>query len=125
MRIESQHFLLTIDVLTEPGFLDEVQARGEQLRGGLAALAAAHPVIADVRGPGLMVALEFRDPVTRAPDAERTAAVIAHARAHGHLLLMNAGTWGNVVRFMPPLVVSEDVMAQAVSTVAAAIVATA
>lgn len=117
--------LATIEVLTEPGFLDEVNARGEQLRSGLAALAASHPVIADVRGPGLMVALEFRDPLTRAPDAERTAAVIAHAREHGHLLLMNAGTWGNVIRFMPPLVVSEDEMAQAVATIAAALVATA
>jgi 4-aminobutyrate aminotransferase len=117
--------LATIDVLTEPGFLDEVNARGEQLRGGLSALATNHPDIADVRGPGLMVALEFRDPLTRAPDAARAAAVIAHARQHGHLLLMNAGTWGNVIRFMPPLIVDEDEMAQAVATIAAALVATA
>ena len=56
--------MATIDVLTAPGFLDQVKARGEQLRAGLRALAAQHPVIADVRGPGLMVAAEFRDPDT-------------------------------------------------------------
>ena len=100
--------LATIDVLTESGFLDQVAARGEQLRSGLRALAAQHAVIADVRGPGQMVALEFRDEYTGQPDAERTSAVIAHARTQGNLLVMNAGTWGNIIRFMPPLVVSQE-----------------
>ncbi len=116
--------LATIDVLTEPGFMDHVNARGEQLRAGLRDLAAAHPVIADVRGPGLMVAAEFRDPTTGAPDPARTAAVIAHCREHGKVLLMNAGTWGNVIRFMPPLVVTEDEMAEALAAVSAAVAAT-
>ena len=117
--------MATIDVLTAPGFLDHVNARGEQLRSGLRDLASDHPVIADVRGPGLMVAAEFRDPITGAPDAARTAAVIAHCREHANLLLMNAGTWGNVIRFMPPLVVTEDEMAEALAAVAAAVAATA
>ncbi len=117
--------MATIDVLTAPGFLEEVMARGEQLRAGLTALAAQHPVIADVRGPGLMVAAEFRDEVTGRPDAARTAAVIAHCREHGNLLLMNAGTWGNVIRFMPPLVVTEPEMAEALAAVTDAVAATA
>ena len=117
--------LATIEVLTGDGFAESVNARGEQLRSGLRAVAAEHPVVADVRGPGLMVAMEFRDPSTGAPDAARTAAVIAHAREHGRLLLMNAGTWGNVIRFMPPLVVDEAEMALAVDAVAAAVAATA
>ena len=53
--------IATIDVLTEPGFLDEVSARGEQLRAGLRTLAAEDGGIADVRGPGLMVATELAD----------------------------------------------------------------
>jgi 4-aminobutyrate aminotransferase len=117
--------LATIDVLTAEGFLDNVNARGEQLRDGLRKLAADHPVIADVRGPGLMVAVEFRDPATGEPDAARTAAVIAHAREHAKVLLMNAGTWGNIIRFMPPLVVDEAEMAIAVDAVSAAVAATA
>jgi 4-aminobutyrate aminotransferase len=117
--------MATIDVLTGPGFLDAVNARGEQLRAGLRALAVDHPVIADVRGPGLMVAAEFRDPATGAPDAPRTAAVIAHCREHANLLLMNAGTWGNVIRFMPPLVVTGDEMSEALAAVGAAVAATA
>lgn len=117
--------LATIEVLTADGFLDAVDARGEQLRAGLSTLADAHPVIADVRGPGLMVAIEFRDPVTGEPDAARTAAVIAHCREQSRVLLMNAGTWGNVIRFMPPLVISEDEVALVLDALGAAMAATA
>lgn len=117
--------LATIGVLSAPGFLDEVNARGDELRGGLSKLAGDHPVIADVRGPGLMVAAEFRDPSSGAPDATRTAAVIDHCRTESDLLLMNAGTYGNVIRFMPPLVVSADEITIAVDAIAAALEATA
>ena len=117
--------LATIDVLTAPGFLDNVNARGAQLRDGLTKLAAEHPVIADVRGPGLMVAAEFRDPDTGEPDPVHTAAAISHARDSGHLLLMNAGTWANTIRFMPPLVVDEDEVSTALTALTAALAATA
>jgi 4-aminobutyrate aminotransferase len=116
--------LATIDVLTGPGFLDHVIARGEQLRSGLARLAVEHPAIGEVRGPGLMVGCELVD-ATGAPDAARVAAVTAHCRDHGHLLLMNAGTAGNVARWMPPLVVGEAEIDQALAAFAAALAATA
>lgn len=117
--------LATIDIITSPGFLDNVLDRGDQLRRGLRDLAAVHPVIADVRGPGLMVAAEFRDPGTGEPDPLRCAAVIAHAREHGRLLLMSAGTWGNAIRFMAPLVVDESEIAHALDAVGRALDATA
>jgi 4-aminobutyrate aminotransferase-like enzyme len=84
----------------------DVRARGEQLRTGLRARLDAHGVRADVRGPGLMVGCEL---LTQdgAPDASRVAAVAAHCRDEGRVLLMNAGTSGNVLRWMPPLVVTE------------------
>jgi 4-aminobutyrate aminotransferase-like enzyme len=117
--------LATIDVLTEPGFLDAVNARGEQLRNGLRSLQERHPVIGEVRGPGLMVGCELVDPASGAPDAARVNAVIEHCRETSRVLLMNAGTWSNVIRFMPPLVVSEDEIAQGLAAVAAAFDATA
>lgn len=115
--------LATIEVLTAPGFLENVRARGDQLRAGLRALAADHPTIADVRGPGLMVGCELVD-ASGAPDAARVAAVTAHCRDHGRLLLMNAGTAGNVLRWMPPLVVSESEIDQALAAFAASLSAT-
>ena len=51
--------------------------------------------------------------------------MIAHCRDEGHLLLMNAGTYGNVVRFMPPLVVTEAEVQTALDAVAAAVAASA
>ncbi len=116
--------LATIDVLTAPGFLEHVNARGDQLRAGVRTLAAEHPTIGDVRGPGLMVGTEFVDAAGR-PDAPRVAAVVAHCREEGRLLLMNAGTAGNVLRWMPPLVVSEAEIDQALAAFGAALTATA
>ncbi len=84
-------------------------ARGDQLREGLRELAATHPVIRDVRGPG-------PDGGRRAvrPGARASRRLVASPRSRptavseGRLLLMNAGTYGNVLRWMPPLVVTED-----------------
>jgi 4-aminobutyrate aminotransferase len=93
--------LATIDVLTEPGFLDNVVERGEQLMDGLRRLQAAHPRILDVRGIGLMVGVQL-------DDAALVAATQAHCVREGKLLLMNAGTDGSTIRWMPPLTVSAD-----------------
>ena len=116
--------LATIDVLTAPGFMDNVNARGEQLRTGLRALAVQHPTIGDVRGPGLMVGCEFFD-ASGQPDPERVGAVTIHCREVGRLLLMNAGTAGNVLRWMPPLVVTEAEINGALLAFGAALTATA
>jgi 4-aminobutyrate aminotransferase len=99
--------LATLDVITEDGFLDHVAARGRQLAAGLEEMAERDPGIADVRSLGLMVAAEFRHPETGNPDTARVAAILAHCLEDGHLILMSAGTYSQAVRFMPPLVVSE------------------
>jgi 4-aminobutyrate aminotransferase len=117
--------LATIDVLTEPGFLDAVNARGDQLRAGLEQIVADNGLAAEVRGPGLMVGLELGDPAAGTHDSARIGQVIGRCRDDGRLLLMNAGTYGNVVRFMPPLVVSEAEIDRALDTVSAAFAATA
>lgn len=116
--------LATIDVLTEPGFVDAVNARGEQLRVGLRGIVSELDLPAEVRGPGLMVGLEVGDPSHGVHDSARVGQVVAHARDDGRLLLMNAGTYGNVVRFMPPLVVSEAEIDRALDVMRAAFAAT-
>jgi len=116
--------LATIEVLTAPGFLDHVDARGHQLRAGLDEIAADHPVIAQVRGPGLMVATDLRDPTTGRPDAVRVAAVARHCLDEGRVILMNAGTFGNVLRWMPPLVVTAEEIDLGLEAFAKAVAAT-
>ncbi|HQV58814.1 MAG TPA: aminotransferase class III-fold pyridoxal phosphate-dependent enzyme, partial [Ilumatobacteraceae bacterium] len=81
-------------------------------------LAELHPVIRQVRGPGLMVGIEFDDPA-------RVAAVQRHCLEQGKLILMNAGTYGRCLRWMPPLVVSADEIDIAVAAFSAALEATA
>jgi 4-aminobutyrate aminotransferase-like enzyme len=110
--------IATIDVLTAPGFLDNVEARGEQLRAGLRELQSEHDGIVQVRGQGLMVASEL-------DDATRVSAVQKHCLEEGHLILMNAGTYGRTLRWMAPLVVTEAEVDQALATFAAALKATA
>jgi 4-aminobutyrate aminotransferase-like enzyme len=109
--------IATLEVLTEPGFLDHVRERGEQLRAGLRALAAEDGGIVEVRGPGLMVASQLAD-------AARVPQVTAHCLSEGHLILMNAGTFGDVIRWMPPLVVSEAEVDTALDAFAKALAAT-
>jgi 4-aminobutyrate aminotransferase-like enzyme len=87
--------------MSEPGFMDNVRARGEQLSGALRALMAEHADLIQVRGPGLMVGTQFADPA-------RVPRVLEHCLTEGHLILMNAGTYGNVIRWMPPLVVTAE-----------------
>lgn len=98
--------LATIGVLSAPGFLEHVRERGDQLRAGLVHLASDHPEVLDVRGPGLMVGVELTD-------AAIATALVDACRQDGHLLLMTAGVEGNVVRWMPPLVVTEEEMDRA------------
>jgi len=93
--------LATIEVMGAPGFMDNVRARGAQLSDGLNALRQEYSGIVQVRGPGLMVGTAF-------DDAARVPRLIAHCLDEGRVILMNAGTYGNIVRWMPPLVVSAD-----------------
>jgi 4-aminobutyrate aminotransferase-like enzyme len=109
--------IATIDVLTEPGFLDAVNARGEQLRAGLRSLADEDGGISEVRGPGLMVASELADPA-------RVPLVTRHCLDEGRLILMNAGTFGDAIRWMPPLVVTEPEIDQALDAFGKALAAT-
>jgi 4-aminobutyrate aminotransferase len=115
--------LATIDILTTPGFLDDVNARGDQLRAGIAAVQAEHTDdpdggIVQVRGPGLMIGTEFAS-------SARVAAVQAHLLREGRVIVMNAGTYGTVLRWMPPLVVTAHDIEVALAAFAAAMKATA
>lgn len=110
--------LATIEVMTEPGFLDNVLARGAQLLDGLTELQRSEPGLRQVRGVGLMVATVFED-------AARVGAVMQHCLHEGHLILMSAGTDGTVLRWMPPLVVTAAEIDEALQSFAGALKATA
>ena len=109
--------LATIELMADPAFLANVNARGAQLMAGIRELQKEYPVITQVRGLGLMVGTQFSDPA-------RVAAITKHCLEEGHLILMNAGTYGNTLRWMPPLVVNEHEIDLALAAFGAALKAT-
>ena len=96
----------TVDVIRDEGLVDNSAQRGAQLREALQLVADKHDQITDVRGLGLMIGNEFRDAEGK-PDPVTAAAVQQEAARRG-LLLLTCGAWGQVVRFIPALVVSSD-----------------
>ncbi len=95
--------LAVLETIRDEGLIANARARGAELAGGLRELMAEHPSIGDVRGPGLMIGVEFvRDRDTREPDGALAEAITARAADAG-LLLLSCGIHHQVIRWIPPL----------------------
>ncbi|MFA1542804.1 4-aminobutyrate--2-oxoglutarate transaminase [Actinomadura monticuli] len=92
---------------------------GEVMLPRLRGLAAEHPAIGDVRGRGAMVAIELVRPGTKEPDPELTALIARRCHERG-LLVLTTGTYGNVLRFLPPLVIPEELLVEGLDVLAEA-----
>ena len=100
--------LAVLDLYEKGDLLARAAALGQKLEGCFVALADEIAAIGEARGLGAMRALELvKDRATREPDKEKTAAVVKRAYERG-LLLISAGTHGNVIRILVPLVISDD-----------------
>jgi 4-aminobutyrate aminotransferase len=98
--------LATLDVVRDEKLVDNAAEQGVRLQEALRKVAAEHPVIGDVRGRGLMVGNEFTTP-DGAPDTATATRAHAAAAERG-LLLLTCGPHGNVVRMIPPLIVTAE-----------------
>lgn len=96
----------TLDVIADERLVDNAAERGAQLREALQTVGDKFDAISDVRGFGLMIGTEFRDPAGK-PDGATALAVQQEAARRG-LLLLTCGAWGQVVRFIPALVVTAE-----------------
>jgi 4-aminobutyrate aminotransferase/(S)-3-amino-2-methylpropionate transaminase len=115
--------LATIDLLEHGNLIAEAQKLGAALRTRLDAMKSRDRGIGDVRGRGLMQAIELVQPGTKEPDPERVRAVIAACHAQG-VVTLSAGTFGNVIRFLPPLVIGEKLLHEGLDVVAEALATT-
>ncbi len=100
----------TLDVIRDEGLVENARERGTQFLDGLRRIASKYPHVGDVRGLGLMVALEFVKPDEgdgRTPDPDVTKRVQAEALKR-RLIVLTAGTYVNVVRIIPPLVTTRE-----------------
>ena len=103
----------TIETIQDEGLIENSRVMGELLISGLRRLQEEHAEIGDVRGLGLMVASEFVSSKGN-PLGERAGAVAAACRERG-LLLLTAGAYGHVVRWIPPLTVNQEQMQEALA----------
>lgn len=111
--------LATLDVVEDEGLVDRAAELGAYLTAGLEHLATGHPAIADVRGRGLMIGTVFTGSDGEpAPDAARRVQIEAERAG---LLLLTCGSHGNVVRWIPPLIVTSEQIDEALETFALAL----
>ena len=117
----------TLDVIRDEGLVENARVRGAQFAEGLRAVARDYPQVGDTRALGLMLALEFVKPGEgdgRLPDPAFASAVLREAFDR-KLIALSAGSWGQVVRFIPPLVTTEQEVDHALTIIGAALSASA
>ncbi|MHB1433628.1 MAG: aminotransferase class III-fold pyridoxal phosphate-dependent enzyme, partial [Streptosporangiaceae bacterium] len=99
----------SIETMTKEDLPAKARRIGDIMLPRLRALAEKYPVIGDVRGRGAMIAVELVKPGTIDPDGAAAAKAAKACHAEG-LLVLTCGTYGNVLRFLPPLVIGEDLL---------------
>ena len=109
--------LATIETIEADGLLERARQIERLMKDRLLALQTADDRIGDVRGRGAMIAVEFVKPDTAEPDAALTNALATAAIAAG-VIVLTAGTFGNVVRFLPPLTISDDLLSEGLDVLA-------
>lgn len=110
--------IAVFEEIEKSSLLDEGARIEKALKPALFELQKKYDIIGDVRGIGAMLAIELVQPgtasTTKEPNAAAVSAIAAYAAEQG-LLVLTAGTWGNVLRFLPSLAVSDELIADAVS----------
>jgi 4-aminobutyrate aminotransferase len=97
----------TLDVIESEGLLANAARQGERLLAGIRDAAEGHDCVAEVRGRGLMIGIEFAQGPEMSPRPELAKGLL-HEAFERKLLLLSCGTYGQVVRVIPPLVTTDD-----------------
>jgi 4-aminobutyrate aminotransferase len=112
--------LATLEVIDDERLVAAAERQGARLLDGLRQVAAGRRNVAEVRGRGLMVALELAAPDTLAPRPDLAKALL-HEAFDRRLLLLTCGTWSQVVRIIPPLVTTDEEVDGAIRTIGASL----
>ncbi|QRM57262.1 4-aminobutyrate--2-oxoglutarate transaminase [Sinorhizobium sp. BG8] len=109
-----------LDVIKDEDLCNRATSLGNRLKQRLESLREKAPEIVDIRGPGFMNAVEFNDATTKLPSAEFANKVRLKALDKG-LILLTCGVHGNVIRFLAPLTIQDEVFAEALDILEASI----
>jgi 4-aminobutyrate aminotransferase / (S)-3-amino-2-methylpropionate transaminase / 5-aminovalerate transaminase len=102
------------ETIEQDGLIERAHEVGKILGHALCELASKYPIIAEVRGRGAMMAIELVEPGSLEPNSEAMTKVINYCAKKG-VLLLSAGTYSNVIRFLPPIVISDELLLDAMS----------
>jgi 4-aminobutyrate aminotransferase/(S)-3-amino-2-methylpropionate transaminase len=102
------------ETIEEDGLIERAREVGKILGHALCEMASKYPIIAEVRGRGAMMAIELVKPGSLEPNSEAMTKVINYCAKKG-VLLLSAGTYSNVIRFLPPIVISDELLLDAMS----------
>ena len=101
-----------LDIIEEEELCARAERLGARLKQRLQSLGGTVPQIADIRGPGFMNAVEFNLPGSKTPNADFANTVREKALEKG-LILLTCGVYGNVIRFLAPITIQDDVFGEA------------
>ena len=108
--------LATMETYEKENLAQRALELGEIISSTFTALQQSDARIGDVRGRGAMQAVEFVKPGTNEPDAELTSKIAATAFQHG-VIVLTTGTYGDVIRFLPPLTISDELLREALGVI--------
>jgi 4-aminobutyrate aminotransferase len=106
----------TLDVIESEGLLANAARQGERLLAGLRQAAEGHSCVAEVRGRGLMIGIELSQGPELTPRPDLVKGIL-HEAFDRKLLLLSCGTYGQVVRVIPPLVTTDDEVETAIGVI--------
>ncbi len=118
LGVAASHAVL--DVIEEEDLCARANELGSRLKQRLESIRESTPQIVDIRGPGFMIAAEFNTADGSAPDADFANRVRAEALKR-NLVLLTCGVYGNVVRFLAPITIEDEVFAEGLDILEAAI----
>lgn len=112
--------LAVFDMIESQGLLERARHIGDFALSRLEKLVGSEGPVGEARGRGAMVAVELVGPDGNTPDADAARRVAGVCHQHG-VLVLTAGTYGNVIRLLPPLVISDELLAEGLEVLAAAL----
>jgi 4-aminobutyrate aminotransferase/(S)-3-amino-2-methylpropionate transaminase len=112
--------LAALDQFEHGGLVDRARAIELLAMTRLRTAQASDPRVGDVRGRGAMLAIELVDPATGEPDAALAGRVAKAAHAEG-VIVLTCGTYGNVIRLLPPLTISDELLTEGLDVLLSAL----
>ncbi|SHO56839.1 4-aminobutyrate--2-oxoglutarate transaminase [Vibrio quintilis] len=108
--------LEVLNIIGQENLCEKAQLVGAQFKEQLTAMQQEIPQIGDIRQVGAMIAIEFNDPATGAPLADLTKQLVVKSN-HAGVILLSCGVKGNVIRFLPPLTIEPELIAEGLEIV--------